>query len=382
MMGEKRGWLATVAGWAAVTLALGVCPGGCHEESGVAEESCPPELVVTLTELQKAATDLEHVAALMKAELAVACAGLASDLGATNVPVVGDGTDVSDEDLSKACELWATAIDAELGAGASINLLVGCRICEIQAQAQLDCEGACSLGRGCDGSSVMDRCAGTALVGHCSGACAAGATCVGSAESPASCSGSCSGECVGECDGVPVNAAGCNGRCDGTCAGCCKLAADADVSCGADVSCRGGCSVVMSDLTCTVPLLPPSCDIPLDCASACEGQGRFEATCTTPQVYALVQGNASPALEGTLEAHMPGLFDACQTRVELVGGGVSSVGAALDDTMRAMLAVSACSDQYSSALSACVSTMASASAEINLVWSACSSAPAGLGAHR
>jgi hypothetical protein len=257
----------------------------------------------------------------MRAKLAVACAGIAKDLGETP-PDVGDGRSVSDDTMKQACDLASTAIKAKIAASGNVVPIVEGGHCEVDAQAQFDCEAQCDVDGKCMPPSIEARCDPGDLSGECDGTCMASAYCEGSATVAANCQGSCDatctgtcgGNCVGTCDGTNSTgscAGQCVGRCDqsckGTCTGNCKLDASAMVTCGAMASCRGGCTVAYKAPKCEGELKPPSCNIDAECEAGCSGQGTLTATCTPPKVTILAGADA--ALAATLEANLPAIVD-------------------------------------------------------------------------
>lgn len=294
--------------------------GGCGLLESVEEKVCAPDLAAKADALQGAVEALSTVSGQMKAKLAVACAGIAKDLG--EMPAaVGDGTDVSDDTLTQVCDLASTAIKAKIAASGNVVPIIQGGHCEVDAKAQFDCEAKCDVDGKCTAPTIEARCSPGDLSGVCDGTCMASATCEGSAtvaaacqgSCDASCTGTCDGNCVGTCDGNPSTGScpgKCAGRCDksctGTCNGNCKLDADAMVMCGAMATCRGGCSVAYKEPTCEGTLTPPSCDIDAECEAGCSGQGTLTATCTPPTVSVLVSGDA--ALAKTLEANFPAII--------------------------------------------------------------------------
>lgn len=315
-MSTRKGsrWLAApvlVAG--AVVLGASGC-----SVVGAAENSvCAPDLAAKAKAFEGAVEALSTVSADMKAKLAVACAGIATDLG-QSPPDVGDGTGVSDDTVTSVCDMASTAIKAKIAATGHVVPVIQGGKCTVAAQAQFDCEAQCDVDGKCTTPTIEARCDPGELSGECDGTCMASAYCEGSASAAATCQGSCdatctgtcSGNCVGTCDGNPSSttcAGTCSGTCDkscnGTCTGNCKIDANATVMCGASATCRGGCSVAYKNPTCEGTLKPPSCNLDAECESACSGTGTITATCSPPTIDVLVSGDTS--LKNTLEKNLP-----------------------------------------------------------------------------
>lgn len=316
--GKRSRWLAVPA---LVALAGVPGAGGCGLLNSVEDKVCAPDLAAKAQALEGAVEALQTVSAQMKAKLAVACAGIAKDLG-QKTPDVGDGTNVPDDTMKAVCDIASTAIKDKIAASGHVVPIIEGGRCQVDAKAQFDCEAKCDVDGKCMPPTIEARCDPGDLSGECDGTCTASATCEGSATVAANCQGSCdatckgtcAGNCVGTCDGNPstTSCAGtCDGRCDagckGTCTGNCKLDANAMVMCGAMATCRGGCSVAYKAPKCEGTLKPPSCNIDAECEAGCSGQGTLTATCTPPTVSILAGADA--ALAATLEANLPAILD-------------------------------------------------------------------------
>lgn len=327
---------------------------GCVQTSTPGGLTCDAGLVAQADALQGAMAALIKTSGEMRGSLAVACAAIVKDLGGSP-PAVGDGTMVTDAEMQQACTMATTAIKA---AGMSTVLIQG-GTCEVDAQAQFNCEAQCDVNHQCMPPTVVARCSPADLSGVCSGECEAMATCEVSAAAPvvqcqgtcaATCTGTCSGACAGTCDGA--NSTGtctgtcvgqCAGSCTGTCTGDCTLDANAMVMCGAQATCRGGCSVTYTQPVCEGALKPPSCTLDANCEAACQGQGSLEATCTAPTVVLVTAG--SPALKTTLEANLPAILQVvAQSKIiaqtaTAVAGAAQNVSTEISDSTACALTV-------------------------------------------
>ena len=263
---------------------------------------CDDQLVAKVEALSTAATKLDSAAAGMRNEITTACTAVATSLGRT-VPAIG--TEITDEDLLAACTEAEGAID-ELLDGVTIAVEGG--HCFVDAEAQFSCEKKCAVDINCEPGSVITRCEPGQLSGQCSGSCIGGAVCQGSAQLHAECSGSCAGSCFGTCDGNETEGY-CAGRCEGTCSGSCVLAADAEINCGVNVSCKGGCTVDYEAPRCETELNPPSCQIDADCQAGCRAQASFNADCVPPTITVMGAENIDPDAVAALTAHLPAIIN-------------------------------------------------------------------------
>jgi hypothetical protein len=336
-----------VAG-AALVVAL---TSGCSQAlSTVNNAACDDTLAATGEQFEAAMTSLVTVSGTLRASLAVACAGIASDLGMTP-PAVGDGTMATDAQMQQACDMATTAIKA---AWMSPPLIEGGQ-CTVDAMAQFNCESACDVSHMCTTPSLVARCKPADLSGMCSGECEAKATCEGSASVEANCQGTCAatcsgtctgGACVGTCGGTAGNTGPCtgtcvgecSGTCTGTCNGDCTLDSTAMLNCGATATCKGGCMGTYTAPVCEGTLTPPSCTINTNCEAACEGQGSFRSTCTPPTV---VVPGGSVALQATLKKNLPAIV-AVDTQVALMGQAAANVSTAAQQVAMQISASAAC----------------------------------------
>ena len=342
------------------------------------------------TQVEPSVDALVSAAGSMKGKLAVACAAIANDLGATGVPDVGDGSNVSDDDLTATCDKASASITAEISASGSISVAIEGGKCEVSASAQFDCEASCDVNGTCEPGSIEAQCSPGELSGTCSGECKAGATCQGSATvaadckgtCEATCTGTCGGNCSGKCEGTCSAQDGqgnCTGTCDGTCTGkcdtqcegkCsgnCKLAADANISCGAEATCKGECSVAMTAPKCEAKLNPPSCNLDANCEAGCQGQASAKVECSEPKI--VVTGSANVAFAATLEANLPAVF-AVLAQGKVVASAAGDVVAKVPDVVAAVAGSVSCVASFGASFAADLQASAAASVSVNVSVSA------------
>lgn len=281
---------------AASVLQLGAC------DLSADDVGCDDQLLTRVNTLTSAASKLSAAANGLRDEITASCSGIAIALG-RDVPA--QGTEVTDDDLAASCAEAKSAID-EVFSGVSV-VVEGGR-CTVDAEAQFACESQCAVDATCDPGTVISRCEPGQISGICSGSCVGGAVCQGSANVQAQCSGSCGGTCTGTCDGSESTGY-CAGRCEGTCSGNCVIAADADINCGASVTCKGGCTVEYEAPRCETHLKPPSCQIDADCEAGCRAQASFQAACIPPTITVNGVETVDQAAVDALVKHMPALVN-------------------------------------------------------------------------
>ncbi len=333
---------------------------GCSDDLG-----CDPQLGAKFEALNTAVNSLVKVTGEIKGSLAVACAGIATDLGGTP-PDVGNGADVSDDDLTAACDAASLAVDAELKAGASVTVAIEGGECTVNAEAQFSCEASCDVNGECTPGSVTASCDPGELSVKCGGSCEVNAVCKGSVEVAANCEGTCSGNCNGTCDGNTTDGAvKCNGECKGTCTGECKITASGGIDCGAEAKCKGGCSGTATLPTCEGEIKPPECKMDADCQAGCDGQAKFEASCTEPKVTVVVTGTANANLGTTLEANLPKVFKAAG-QLELVASAAGDVADAFVSATQAIATAPACVLEFGSDFAGSIAASAEASVSVSV----------------
>jgi hypothetical protein len=221
-----------------------------------------------------------------EANLLAACKGIDQDLGVPDTWTAKAATDggAPDDEVTEACTRAANKMQTVIAAHpeAWCVLHVSGAHCAVDEGAQANCESSCSGSPSCDAGSITTLCPSDALAGQCGGACSAGAVCEGTAQNPAACAGACTAECTGLCDSRPSDARYCNGTCVGTCAGDCQVATGAQVRCGPDVRCLGGCNGAYTALACETTVTPPACDVSPVCAASCRSEVETASSCSVP----------------------------------------------------------------------------------------------------
>ncbi|MFO0736665.1 MAG: hypothetical protein U0270_12340 [Labilithrix sp.] len=246
-----------------------------------------------------AALEIETLSDKLEAELGIACAQIAHDLG--NKGDYRSGTDACTAAI-------ATVKDAraKLGPKAQALLVVSPAVCLVETALVTKCASLCdssvpsekaraeclrSAGR-CDGN-----CDGTCEPknpGKCEGMCFG--VCDGQVK------GTCGGRCVGTCDGKKSNGAclgvcagtcqtgAIEGECKGQCTGACKLA-KAGIC---DGVCAGTCTVELAEEKCAGDFKPLA--VSSDCRARCDLATMNKTECSQPQAsYVLVGANQRDA---------------------------------------------------------------------------------------
>ncbi|HSO39097.1 MAG TPA: hypothetical protein VLT33_41510 [Labilithrix sp.] len=242
-----------------------------------------------------AAGEVALLADKLDAELGIACAQIAHDLG-------GKG------DWRSGSEACAAAIKvvhdtrAKLGAKSAASLVVRTPVCQVDASLMTKCASICdsSVPAGrvkADCQQRAGRCDGnceglceTKSASKCDGACS------GLCDGPIK--GSCGGRCKGTCDGKPVGAGGacagvCTGTCDkgamgGECKGLCTGSCKPKAAGICDGLCAGTCTVELTDGKCAGEFKTP--DVSTDCRARCELATINQTECSTPQVGIVLTG--------------------------------------------------------------------------------------------
>ncbi len=262
-----------------------------------------------------ASIEISALSDKLDAELGIACAQIAHDLG--------DGGDWrSGNDACAAAIKAVHEARGRLGPRVSAELVVGTPACLVDAGLMTKCASIC------DSSVPAERIKADCTLkagrcdGDCSGAChATGAskcdgTCSGVCEGPAK--GKCAGRCKGKCDGHTVN-----GPCAGTCLGTCDKAAfsgECRAGCvgtcvlaktgSCESSCIGSCSVDLSQARCSGEFKTPA--VSTDCRARCELAVMNQTECTTPQVGLVLtptkDHEASDLFKAAVDKAFPGLL--------------------------------------------------------------------------
>lgn len=265
-----------------------------------------------------AAMELTTLSDKLDAELGIACAQIAHDLGNK-----GDWRSGND-----ACAAAIKAVHdtrAKLGPKAQPQLVVRTPICTADAALMTKCASICdssvpSEKAKADCEQKAGRCDG-----NCDGLCEpkgpakCDGVCTGTCD--AAVKGTCGGRCKGTCDGKPSNgpcAGTCvgtcekgamTGECKGQCTGSCKLAKAAIC----DGTCAGACTVELTDAKCTGEFKMP--DVSTDCRARCELEVINNTECSTPHVGLVVSGvtaakerETAEAMKAAVDKSFPGLL--------------------------------------------------------------------------
>ncbi len=230
-----------------------------------------------------ASASLVSIATTSETNVLGACTAIDRDLGVTDTwSAMAPSSGAPDAELKEACSQASSKITAILtaNAGAHCALYVTGAHCVVDETKQVMCEQSCTNAENCTPGNITTLCSPAELTGECSGSCDANAYCEGTATASAQCTGSCAGECTGMCDSSPCQGTHCAGVCAGKCDADCKVSASAQVNCGANVTCRGGCSVAYTAPECETTVTPPSCNVSQTCQSSCKASVEVTSTCT------------------------------------------------------------------------------------------------------
>lgn len=265
-----------------------------------------------------AAMEISLLSDKLDADLGIACAQIAHDLGNK-----GDW-----RSGNEACGAAIKAVHdarAKLGAKAAMQLVVRAPVCSADASLMTKCASICdssvpagrvkaecehSAGR-CDGScdGICEAKTATKCDGACSGSCdgpikgTCGGRCKGTCDGKAV-SGPCPGVCTGTCEKGAMN-----GECKGLCSGSCKLKAPAIC----DGLCAGACTVELADAKCAGEFKTP--DVSTDCRARCELAVINQTACSTPQVGLVITGAApreaqtSETMKSAVDKSFPALLE-------------------------------------------------------------------------
>jgi hypothetical protein len=298
--------------------------GGCDEfgqgDTAVAGLSIDGDTKAFVT----ASADLAAIAGKAEHDVLDACIGIDVDLQIADTWTAKKTADGKiDAEVTEACTQASNKISAVLksNATAGCQLVISRGYCTVDEQAQVDCESKCTSMTTCMPGDITTLCSPAELTGECSGTCNAGASCEGSASAQAQCMGQCEADCTGMCDDSPCQGTHCKGQCMGTCTGQCTLAAQAQVNCGANVRCRGGCSVTYTAPACETTVTPPSCNVSQTCQASCTSHVEATGTCSPPgaslECSAMVSTDLQ-AVADTVKKNLPNIILLVQTQGKLV----------------------------------------------------------------
>ena len=357
---------------------------GCGDAAALIGVECEASFAAKATSLQGACTALVDGAGSIKADVALACYNIATDLG--DDTLTEPGADVADDEVTTLCNAASASLSVAIEAAGGIEIAINGGGCEVNADAQFSCEASCDVSGGCDPGSIEVRCDPGELSVSCEGSCEANAYCEGSATVEANCEGSCEGTCTGTCEGncegtcegtqSSGSCAGtcegkCSAKCTGSCKGSCQLAADASIDCGANVKCKGGCNGTATLPSCEAELEPPSCNIDAECSAGCNGQATITAECTPPSIEIYVDGHAD--LVATLETNLPDIFAIFQFKGELMVDAAVEVANLFVDVAGAVVADAGCVLIFGADLVASATGSLAASASVSVSVSASAS---------
>jgi len=328
-----------------------------------------------------ASADLSVLGSGIRGDVKAACINICKDLGEADRWSTDDSDDaISNSNKTGACDVASARIQAIVTAGATASANIAIQVaggqCEIATETQEKCEQTCKTDVNCTEATIEKRCEPGQLVVQCSAECKAEATCQGRVDAAANCMGKCESECVGKCDGEcngtvtggcegscegscdgtktekggKANCNTCEGKCgkckadgqckgkcastcNGTCKGECKLAANANVSCGASIKCKGGCTGSFTEPKCESELIPPVCSGNTTCQTSCSAQASAKAKCNVASVFVLANTEATAdiaKLKTTLEANLPILLVTAKTKGQLTSRALDKVTAAAD----------------------------------------------------
>ncbi len=268
---------------------------GCSDDENTAAAPCPAELEAHIEAFTSSLESLNSLVASMKRDAYLSCANIAVALSAPNAPDP-DAAEVSNADLSLACEAARDALANELDNGVGIAVALEGGACTLDADAQFECEVGCHVGGDCEPGTVGPRCSTEDTQALCDGSCASGSVCEGSSVAKAECTGSCAGNCEGSCDGPAsgtcteaIEEATCAASCKGTCVteiteqacdgeftgSCSGLCAGDCVVEATGAACTDDCSEADPDgnCTCTSRMINPGGACAGTCVGSCDAEG-------------------------------------------------------------------------------------------------------------
>jgi hypothetical protein len=261
-----------------------------------------------------ATIEIGTLAEKLDAELGIACAQIAHDLG-------NKGDWRSGNDACAAAIKSVQDARARLGSKVSTQLVVRSPICLTDASLVTKCASICDSS--VPAGKVRAECDQKA--GRCDGSCDGTCEPRGSMKCDGTCSGTCEGamkgtcggRCVGTCDGKRVNG-GCLGTCIGTCdrgaiLGECKGQCSGSCKLGrpgiCDGVCAGNCTVELAELKCAGEFKPP--EVSTDCRARCDLAVVNKTECSTPHVGFVITGardrETGEAMKSAVDKAFPAL---------------------------------------------------------------------------
>jgi hypothetical protein len=282
----------------------------------------------------QSSADLTGIAATLKSAVKGACVGIDSDLGVTDtwssLSDAGDSDDaISNANGTGACDAARARIVAIMSAHPNANfaLAISRGECHTDFAEEAQCEAGCSSQQKCDPGTVETRCDPAQLSVMCDGSCSSQAFCEGRVDAEANCEGQCEAECTGHCAGTCTDENGhmtdnddhchgkCKDHCSGKCNGRCKVEAASGIACGANVSCKGGCTSTYSQPKCETECSPPKCTIDQTCFENCRATVAAKTVCDPPTVKLLADASAGDdvvKLVATIDKNLPPLIHSAE----------------------------------------------------------------------
>jgi hypothetical protein len=327
-------------------------PGKCPDVSGpdrvVAfdwskELGVDAPLAARLRGTSGSAAEARLLAAQVEAELRLACAAMAAELG-------NKGAFPS---ASVACQAAVDALKAmrtKLGAGAKIAVHARAPVCPEAIDEERRCAQKCA-----GEDKLPDATCAGATVGRCPAACTGACevrapgpcdgACLGACEGGFT--GTCDGTCKGKCDGKDVEPGGaCKGKCEGSC--------DAVGKGECKGRCIGGCQLhgsmcpALCAGSCSVPVQDPKClgavklaGTSNECAAYCELRAMHRMACGASLVDVRITGTKDAAVTaayvGAIERHLPAVLKVVQ-QLKGRGEALTRAKAAVSDSVKGITA--------------------------------------------
>jgi hypothetical protein len=294
----------------------------------------------------QSAVDLGGAAAALKGAVKTACVSIATDLGAMDTwTSIGDSDDAIDNgNKTGACDAARERIVSIMTAHPEANfaLVLSRGECHTNFDEEASCETSCSSQQKCDPGTVETRCDPAELTVLCDGNCSAQATCEGRVDAVANCEGQCEAECTGHCSGRCDHEDGtrtdndpnchgkCNAHCSGTCNGHSTVDASQGIQCGANVSCKGGCTSQFTQAQCETECTPPKCTIDQSCFESCRASASAKAICEPPTVKLLAATGTSDdvaKLVATINKNLPPLVQSAEAQGRIFVDEVQNLSA-------------------------------------------------------
>jgi hypothetical protein len=381
----------------------GAIPGGCPANIADANAlmsanfGLQGELEGKVKAALAAGADLQKIAADVEAEVTMACANLAKDLGASDA----DLKPKEEGPGKKADAACAAAVKfvGEVKAKAKGNLKVDVKPprCSASMSVVADCAGKCDAN--IKPGSAKVECEGGKISGECSGKCEgecdvqAGAKCEGSCsgecsgECSADISGKCDGTCEGKCDGKDTKgkcAGTCDGKCKGnakaSCSGTCKGSCSASCEVQAKGECKGECSgkcdVEMKAPKCSGTVKPP--EMSAECKANCDAEVNGKLECTPASVVVKLDGaadaQAAAKLKAALSKDLPAILKVTLGMKSKLEGVVGSVKGTLEGAQAAVTSGGDAALKVGACFAASIEAQAKASVSIDVSVKASASA--------